>query len=327
MEKCDKCNKSITKRIPGLECSRCEKLVHLNTLCSGLSNKQLTAIRASENLEWTCQECQRSTSKRSSIVVPDDDTDEDGNQLLNTETNQINMKKLLQNISKEVEKAVRREINELRVSLQYHSEKMDEVMEVAEACKQAVQDIQRKNIDLINRNKHLETRINAMEQRIEEIEQHQVARHIEISNIPYTEQENIKNIVDKVAILLKQPISDIKAARRLSRKRDSPGVVQVELKEEEMQESWVSASKNCKIYTSNLMPTTSPAAAQNRIFVRPFLTAYNKKLLWSTKQSLNGTYKYIWSKKGKIFIRKDDNSKPVIHIRGEADIKKLCNVP
>ncbi|KAL0829214.1 hypothetical protein ABMA28_004045 [Loxostege sticticalis] len=124
--KCDNCNKNITKSKPGLECNRCEKLVHLTNQCTGLTNKQLAALRASENLEWTCQDCQDKTPRRSSIVIPNDDEgDEDYSE---SPTIQIDVKKLLGDISKEVERAIKKEMKDLTQSLQFQSDKMDELI-------------------------------------------------------------------------------------------------------------------------------------------------------------------------------------------------------
>jgi hypothetical protein len=92
MSKCDNCSKNITKNKPGIECNRCEKIVHLSNQCSGLTSKQLAALRATENLEWTCHECQNS-SRRRSIIIPDYDEEEDN--CAESSNVQIDIKKLL----------------------------------------------------------------------------------------------------------------------------------------------------------------------------------------------------------------------------------------
>ncbi|CAK1597655.1 unnamed protein product [Parnassius mnemosyne] len=69
MSKCEKCNKNITRTRPGVECHRCEKMVHLNTECSGLTTKQRNALRANKNLDWSCSECKNTSSRRTSIII------------------------------------------------------------------------------------------------------------------------------------------------------------------------------------------------------------------------------------------------------------------
>lgn len=114
MSKCDKCNKNIIKKCARLECSRCEKTVHCTTLCSGLFNKQITVLRAAENLDWTCLECYQISPRRRSLILPDDYEDEDNGKISNT---QINVKQLVADISKEVEKAIHKELKGITESL------------------------------------------------------------------------------------------------------------------------------------------------------------------------------------------------------------------
>ncbi|KOB62415.1 Uncharacterized protein OBRU01_25088, partial [Operophtera brumata] len=76
-KKCVKCKKNITKKGPGIECSRCDKVVHADPACSKLSNKQLNTIRNSPGIEWSCEECLQNLSRRSSFVIPDDDGDDE----------------------------------------------------------------------------------------------------------------------------------------------------------------------------------------------------------------------------------------------------------
>ncbi|CAK1577889.1 unnamed protein product [Parnassius mnemosyne] len=73
MNKCDCCEKLITKRRPGLECSKCEKIVHASQACTNLSTKQIAALRNADSLEWTCKECQRYTSIRRSYIIPEEE--------------------------------------------------------------------------------------------------------------------------------------------------------------------------------------------------------------------------------------------------------------
>lgn len=95
MRRCDNCEKLITKKTPGVECSTCEKLVHLNTVCSGLSTKQREAIHSS-NLQWMCQECEKTVPKL-----------EEAEEIADSPTLQVDVKQLLKDISKEMEKTVR----------------------------------------------------------------------------------------------------------------------------------------------------------------------------------------------------------------------------
>lgn len=321
--KCDSCNKNITKSRPGLECNRCEKIVHLSNQCSGLTNKQLTALRATENLEWTCQECQNSSSKRRSIIIPDEEDEYESS--AESPNIQLDLKKLLGDISKEVEKAIKREMRDITQSIQYHSDKMDELIKTIEMLQRNNSTLQKKNIELTNKNNHLEVRVGALEQRIQEIEQQKLLKCIEIHNIPLGENENLTEIVCKISKKLNQNVEYIKHAKRLPGRGDKPGPVHIELKNEEDQTSWITAakSKNMELTGSVIAPEVHPYKSSDKIFICEALTPYNKQLLWHTKQELKTIYKYIWVKKGILRVRKEgENQKPSI-VRSLEDIKKL----
>lgn len=303
-------------------------MVHMNTACSGLTNKQLTALRATENLEWTCQDCHLNSPKRRSVIIPSEDEEEDIATALSSAGPgmQINVKQLLDDISKGVEKAIQKEMKEINHSLQFNSEKMEELIETMEACKQSIQDLKRKNTELSNKNNYLETRVGALEQRLQEMEQQKLSKHIEISNIPFTEEENIQEIVQNVATKLNLPISDIEKSRRLPGRKDRPGNIQIIVKEEPMQQKWLETSKKIKLCVKDVSTNTKDNTINDKVFIREALTTYNKKLLWYTKQELKDTYKYIWCKKGTIMVRRQDNDK-LIKIRSEEDVQKLALPP
>lgn len=323
--KCDNCSKTITKARPGLECHRCEKIVHLNTQCTGLTNKQLTALRATENLEWTCQECQNQSTKRRSIIIPNDDEgDEDYNE---RESMHIDVKKLLTDISKEMEKTIRRELKDITVSMQFHSDKMEELITNLEDMKATMALLQKKNVELSNKNSNLETRVGALEQRIQEMEQQKLCKWIEIHNLPCNEGENLLNLVGKVAIKLNQETSDVKQAKRLPGRNERPGAVQIELTSEQKQTSWLAATKprKAKITITEIIPTVLNPKGNESISLCEALTPYNKHLLYTAKQALKETHRYIWIKKGVLRVRKEGDNQKVYVIRSIEDIEKINN--
>ncbi|CAK1580958.1 unnamed protein product [Parnassius mnemosyne] len=304
MSKCDICKKSFTKSLPGLECSKCEKIVHLNTKCSGLTNKQIAALKAASSLEWTCLDCQQESPRRnSSIVIPEENDEEDDKRVL------INSKNLLSSISKEVEKAIKSEMRELNESLQFHSAKLEEVVECIDAFKQTIKVLERKNVELTNKNKNLETRVGALEQQLQELEQEKLTNCIEISNVPYQPTENVKKLVESIALKLQQPLEGIKSIRRLPGKKDHPANIKVEFQDELLQEKWISAAKSTKTTVADIYPTEKNS--NNVVYIREAMTKNNKIILWQAKQDLknNQNYKYVWFKKGYVKARKDDSSK------------------
>ncbi|KAJ8716293.1 hypothetical protein PYW08_001874 [Mythimna loreyi] len=319
MSKCDNCKKSITKASPGLECSKCERIVHLNPKCTGLTNKQIAALKAASSLEWTCNECQQESPRRnSSIITPYDDDEDDETPV------QINAKKLLTNISKEVEKAIKREMTQVSDSLQFHSAKLDEAVECIESFKKTIKALERRNMELINKNNNLETRVGALEQRLQEMEQEKLGRFVEIANVPKQKDENVKLLVNKIALHLKQSTEDIKSARRLYGRNDQSTNILVELNDEKIPGNWINAAKNIKPTVVQVL--SNELNNNNTIYVREAMTKHHKHLFWNAKQELkvNHNYKYVWFKQGLVKARKDDGDK-ICTLRSMNDIHQLIN--
>ncbi|CAG9790264.1 unnamed protein product [Diatraea saccharalis] len=103
IKKCVRCNSNITKKATGLECSRCEKVVHATIDCAKLSTEQLAALRASDGLEWSCEDCLNNVSRRSSFFIPED-TDEAISKV------PFDMQKFMRNITSENKKTIKAEI-------------------------------------------------------------------------------------------------------------------------------------------------------------------------------------------------------------------------
>lgn len=327
MVKCDKCAKNITKTNPGLECNRCEKMVHLNSSCSGLSTKQRAALKAADNLEWACPDCLENSPRRNSVYIPPNDEDDEEGDLDNiTDKNrknvQIDVKQLLKDISKEMEKAIHKELGEMTKALEYQSDKMDEITESIDAFKLKIQELQKKNTELHNKNNYLEIRVGALEQRLKVIEQTNINNQLEIGNVPYSKTEILPSIVAKIAEKLTMSTSNVLSSKRLLGKNEKPGTIVIKFKNDAAPADWISAAKKNRLLACDLIDNLQEPIANYPVYIREALSYHNKKLLWETKQQLKANFMYIWCKGGVIRVRKDENAE-IIVIRCEEDIKKI----
>ncbi|XP_047543213.1 uncharacterized protein LOC125075545 [Vanessa atalanta] len=211
-------------------------------------------------------------------------------------------------------------------SLQYQSDKLDELVEGLVFCKQSIQELKRKNTEMSNKNSNLETRIGALEQRLQEIEQQKLGDQIEISNIPYNDKEDARLIVEEIANKLQLPKDDVVSIQTKvgSSRNEMPGPILLKMKNETIQNKWITTSKKCKISVKDVVVNTGTKSGQQIVYIRESLTPYNKNLLWNAKQQLKDKYKFIWSKKGVIRVRKDSDSVPII-LRSIKDISRLVD--
>ncbi|KAJ8728792.1 hypothetical protein PYW07_006488 [Mythimna separata] len=348
IKRCVRCKKNVTKKLPGLECSRCDKVVHADPVCSKLSNKQLNTLKNLPGIEWSCEECLKNLSRRSSFVIPEEDDDENDYEdpKIMEMAPVVDAKKLVQDISREVKKAFREEIRSLENSLEFLSEQLTSMEQAIKRQDSKIKDLENKNYDLQNKNKNLELRINVLEQGFQEVEQQSLATALEVAGLPEMPSNDIEKVMDTVASELNVADREILSTRRLPGSKDKPGPILVELKSKTLQQQWIGASKescitvgqlksktlqqqwigaskeSC-ITVGQLVPNIPKEKADDRVYIREALTKYQKTLLYNAKtQLLNKSCQYVWCKNGKVYARKLSNSK-IYYIRTLQDIKQI----
>lgn len=323
IKKCVKCKKNITKKVPGLECSRCDKIVHADPTCSKLSNKQLNTIRNSAGIEWSCEDCLKNMSRRSSFIIPEDDGDNDdcedayiGNQV-------IDAKKLVHDISREVKKAFREEMVNLEGSIEFLSEQLTTMEKSLDRQESKIKDLENKNQELCNKNKNLELRVTVLEQNLKGFEQKSLTTSLEIAGLPEVPPHEVSKLVGSVATKLHVNEEDILLSQRLPGNKDKPGYILVEMKSKAFQQRWIEAAKKTYITVGDVLPDITKEKADGRVFIREALTKCMKTLLFNAKTRLLNKYcQFVWCKNGKVCARKTGNSR-IHYIRTINDINQI----
>lgn len=321
LKKCSKCKKNITKKAPGLEYSRCDKIVHTDTTCSKLSNKQLNTLRNSPGIEWTCEDCLKNISRRSSFLIPEDDDGDDESEA-GSNLQPFDTRKLVQDISREMKKTFKEEIRNLESSLEFLSDQISTMEQSLKKQDDAIKGLETKNQDLVNRNKNLELRVLAMEQEMNTYEQKSLATTLEIAGLPDPPQKDIPEVLKIIAVKLELNNDDIISSSRLSGSKNKPGPILVEMKSKAIRSRWIEVSKGRTLTAGALIPNTPQESTENRIYFREALTKLNKTLLYTAKSQLGKSFQFIWCKDGKVCVRKSSNSK-ILYVRTIHDINRI----
>lgn len=323
LKKCDKCKKNITKKVPGLECSRCNKVVHADSACSKLSNKQLNTIRNSSGIEWSCEECLKNVSRRSSFMIPDgDDDDEESDSGITGNPQTIDTKKLVQDISRELKKTFREELGNLETSLEYLSDQITAMEQSIKKQDSIIKTLENKNQDLQNKNKNLELRMNVLEQGMNNFEQKTLSTSLEVAGLPFVPPSDIGKMLGTVASKLNMNGDDILCSQNLPGSKEKPGAILVEMKTLVARRLWIDAGKEKCLTLGHLLPDVPKEKADSRVFIREALTKNMKTLLYTTKTRLRESFQFIWCKHGKVCVRKNSNSK-IHYINSLQDISKI----
>lgn len=327
MSKCFTCKKNITKKSPGLECSRCDKVVHAKIECAKISAKQLTALRSINNgLEWSCEDCLRSSPKRSSFFVPDDEFEDADEEPTKSTTDPVTVdaKKLIQDINKEMRKLLREELDGFRESLSFISDQVTNIETTIKEHSVKIKKLENQNINLANKNENLELKISALEQQVTNLNQSLLSSSVEIFGVPKSEDIKLKEpeVIKAIATKLDLNYNEVENIRRLNGSQEKPGAIRLQLRNEKERDLWITASRDSELPLGDLLPSLPRELADLKIVAREALTPEIKTLLWTTRDQLKSSYKYIWFKFGNIRVRKSDKSKVYI-IRKTSDIDAL----
>lgn len=208
----------------------------------------------------------------------------------------------------------------IKEDIGFYSDKYDEMLNKQSEILEVVKKQQNKIDDLTNKCKNFEKVNQALEQRVQALEQNEKSRNIELVGVTMKDKEDIKEVISKVATQMGTNMSDVEQAWRVGRPvpgRRPPAII-VRLRSEDTRDLWMS-KRGLLRSNSDLYPGEQQGTA---IFVNEDLTKYNKELLWNTKQSLRGIFKFIWVRKGRILCKKNEGSR-TLHITTTADLEAL----
>lgn len=322
--KCVRCNKNINRKDTSLKCGGdCEEWWHQS--CAQLQNEDLTTLSRT-GVVWICPICLPKTG-RTTIISPQI---EDEELPLDHDTDSPNLSLVL-TIRKEIRTTIKAEIETLITSVQHFSDKIDDFEIAIKKMEDQQKNMEKKVTSLIEKDKHLELKCEALNQRVCELEQKLIEKNLELFGLDKdNENENLKEVVNKIATQLKVPMTAVNAIQSVhrtgTRRPQEPGQrprsVVIELSSREEKDRWLEASKAAGIIKNDDVYNNGNAGP---IRVRDQLTANAKQLLWDTRDKLRHHFKYIWCKDGKVMIRKQDNDK-LFYVNTAQDIARYAAV-
>ncbi|KAH9639479.1 hypothetical protein HF086_003612 [Spodoptera exigua] len=151
---------------------------------------------------------------------------------------------------------------------------------------------------------------------------------IEIAGLPNIQTVDVMTVTKKVADILNVENNNIQDARQITGRSDSSRYLLVELNNKSTRNKRISAAKSKEITVAEMSLSIPVKQPTSKIFVREALTRNTKTMLYQTKQRLkapNGSFKYVWCKEGKVYVKKSDDDKKVHIIRSTDDIDVLIS--
>lgn len=186
-----------------------------------------------------------------------------------------------------------------------------------DALKIENEELKHKIDKLIKNNGEKDAKINELNIRVNELEQYSRRDQIEIYGIEESENENLQNIIieiaEKIGVEIKD--EDIHVVHRLGK-----------IKKDKKPRAVIAKMQRKK--TEEIINKRKPISLQgytNNIYINEAMSPFFKDLWWKAKnQARDMGYRYVWFKRGKLLVRKNEGNRP-IRIQSEEDIEKyIC---
>lgn len=289
----------------------CDQMFHLNCVKSDADVK----IKRSTK-DWKCNDCVKSSSLgsvRSTASAPD---------MLTKDF----LVKVMEGFKKDIfteMTSFKGEMNELSTSVQHISDKLDASNVLMEEIKRKFTELKKENSLLKADNEVLNKEVVDLRERMRNIEQYSRAKNIEISGLPVTRGENVRDLVADVgaALGVEELGHNIAAAHRVpSFRNDREPAVIVQFITKDIKDQWVAKSRQKRSLTAREVNASFPV---KRVFVNDHLSPENKQFLAGLKRKGRDLgFKFIWCRDGKFFVRKAEGD-PVRKINTYDDMDKL----
>lgn len=191
----------------------------------------------------------------------------------------------------------------------------------------------------------LENKIQILTHRLDNLDQISNINSIQINGVPITSNENLQEILNKIGILIGVNCANvIHRIERVNSHVQSRGFTQqnnerttsidvrvtpiiATFNNKDEKNIFLTAFRKFKfMYTEHLGFVNQNREVKDRIFIFELLSPILKRTYVQAKlfQKANN-YKYLWTKDGKIFLRKSDNSR-IIRVFTNTDLSKINSV-
>ncbi|KAF9408220.1 hypothetical protein HW555_012030 [Spodoptera exigua] len=305
MVQCNKCKLflSVTKD-EVVKCKGvCETIYHKKCV---LNNKQF--IKTS-----VCDDCQKNKGSPAQPI---------SSSTLNINMTEASAEKVLMEVNKKLEVLynVERKISDLTNSVEFYADIYQTLIEYKEESQKKIKALEQKNIYLEKYNKALEERIQALEVKEREAE-------IEIHGLEAKANEDVKEVVQNIAKVLKLNPEDVEIAERVGRQKledAKPKVIVATLRSKGCRKNWLIAKKERKITNDTVYKNGN----NNQVFINEGLPKFKRQLLWTVRNKLKPlNYQYIWVQNGNILVKKNNDDKRIYNISSEKDLDKFQELP
>lgn len=226
--------------------------------------------------------------------------------------------------------------------------KMDDYMTIFESFKNKCSDLFEMEAkvnqhdtqieSLVEETESLSDKYDKLQRRFNTMEMYTYQANVEITGVQMKKSENVVEIFDIIAkhIQFNYNKSDIRYIHRVQSRRKSKPII-IEFMSKFLKDDFLKKASLVSEITNAIFGERSANGDNSLIYIQQHMPAWRKKLLMNAKElrDVPYDYKYVWSKYGKIFVKKDDNSPTVSiynfeqlnTIKSREDSERLISIP
>lgn len=234
-------------------------------------------------------------------------------------TLQLTMEKL---IAKELQ-PVNKMIMEFRESVDFFSNKYEELKSVVEERNTSIHKLEVYNTEL-------QTTVNEMTSRLNRVEQHLRENNVEVNGVPEHKSENLVSTIMQLSSTIKAQIKDgdllnVTRIAKFDKNSDRPRSIIAKFCSTRQRDSFLAAvanynknNKEEKLNTRHL----GVAGHRSPIYVSEHLIPSTKALHAAARlKAREMHYKFVWVRNGRVYVRKNEVSGKAIFIRNNDCLK------
>lgn len=306
-ETCLACFEEILTDEECMKCAECGLRYHLGK-CSGVGERTYKSKDVEARASMKCQTC-RLTASRSAATA----RQQDGNVSIAMSKQLADISRALAALTVKVDEitSLKDAVSNIERSVQHMSDTYDKLIEASNKHDKQIEALQ-KTVDTLEVANNKQT-IAELRTELNALNQYSRKQNMEIHGLPETEREDLMEKVNELARRLDLPVltkDDVDGLHRIPLRSDKTPVVLIRFCKQSTKALWIAKRSTLKQCIKDV-----------KFFDN--LTAQNKRLLWLAKtKAAEAHYRFVWTKEGKIFARKEPSTR-AININNESDLDKI----
>lgn len=313
---CSACGSQILDDNEVMSCSGpCGLIFHGH--CVGISNRTYRKLKTDQMLStWKCISCkqnQPATGKsedKQNLALSDSDDNKEHQTSLEVLGSDQDLASLVKNEIKSLKKYIQEHFEEYEKSLEHNSLLIQDLNSTISGLTSELQVLKKEKEELKKENRSIAIELKQVKNEVADLQQYSRRKNMEISNLPEEANENINEVLANVFSGLEVDLmNQVATVHRVpTSNKDKPKPIIVQFIRKQDRDNCLKAAKTKRLSASQI----NTRFQDKPIFLNEHLTPNRKELFFHCRKfKSNNNYKYAWVKDGKIFIRKDEDSRVV----------------